>query len=489
MTNFVTKYVMNMLGNCVGKSLMDTKRVSCRFLDRRELAVTWMLLLLMLCGTSVFTACSDDDDAIVPHEPSYATLKEALVSIDKISLIKDDPDQNAIAKKEKGSLEYKEQYSVLFRQDLDHGHEGGDTFQQRVAILFRGFDRPTILVTEGYSWRGFRDAEDLGVNLDANMVHVEHRNFGESVSQDKEWQYETSAQASADLHAVYQALRPILRGKWMCCGTSKNGETAMDYAYFYPNDMCMAAAFCSPFSTSLFDDRYGPYLFNEVSTEQNREIMKAGIRMGLENGENGIYKSVCVKMEAANQLQPSFTEYVFELFGVFFEVFQYTSRDRQEKVLQGIVADELSLRDHVCENILDSRDENYYTYYIDCVKEQGYVDAGYGYYADMLEGTSFNINDYFYHMLKAEDRRLIGTYDNSVRVDQIRNFFTNSTCPLLLYYSHDDPYSAAQPEKTGPNVKKIINPIGVHHYKLNDPYYCPEAIKNEVMDYVSKYML
>lgn len=33
-------------------------------------------------------------------------------------------------------------------------------------------------------WMKFNDAEDIGVNLNANMVHVEHRNFGESYNQD-----------------------------------------------------------------------------------------------------------------------------------------------------------------------------------------------------------------------------------------------------------------------------------------------------------------
>lgn len=473
----------------IEESLIEIKSVTRRFLNRRECTMSWIVVVLMLCGTNVFTACSEDDESEANHKPAYTTLKEALVGIDQISFIKQDPDPYTMKKKEKGLLDYKEQYSMLFRQDLDHEHTGGDTFQQRVAILFRGFDRPTIMLTEGYSWHGFGDGEDLGINLNANVIHVEHRNFGKSISQDQgRWQYETCAQASADLHAIYQVLKPIFSGKWMCSGTSKSGETAMDYAYFYPEDMNLAVAFCSPFCTSLFDNRFGPYLFNEVSTEDNREIMRNGISMGLKNGEDGIYRSLCEKMESSNQKKPSFTEYVLELFGIFFEVFQYTPRDMQESELLAIIVDETSLRDRIYDSIISGRDENMYTYYIDSVKEQIYVDVGFHYFANELAGTSFNINDYFRNILKPEDHWLIDTYDNRVRLDQIQNFFTNSTCPLLLVYSHDDPYSAAQPEKTGPNVKKIINPIGIHGCALNNTYLCPEAIKQEVMDYVCRYL-
>ena len=64
----------------------------------------------------------------------------------------------------------------------------------------------------------------------------------------------------------------------------------------------------------------------------------------------------------------------------------------------------------------------------------------------------------------------------------------NSTKPLLLYYSKDDPWTAGQPEKIGSNVKKIINPVGVHSSKINNPDYCPADVKKEVMDYISTYI-
>ena len=134
----------------------------------------WLIAAILLVNP-LLTSCVDNYDNPTPVE--YATLQEALAANDLISDIQENPDKSAMEKKKNGELFYLSQYSMKFRQAIDHNQPNGDTFQQRVCILFRGFDRPTILVTEGYLWPDFGDGEDFGINLNANMVHVEHRNF------------------------------------------------------------------------------------------------------------------------------------------------------------------------------------------------------------------------------------------------------------------------------------------------------------------------
>ena len=445
----------------------------------------WLIAAILLVNP-LLTSCVDNYDNPTPVE--YATLQEALAANDLISDIQENPDKSAMEKKN-GELFYLSQYSMKFRQAIDHNQPNGDTFQQRVCILFRGFDRPTILVTEGYFWPGFGDGEDFGINLNANMVHVEHRNFGESFTSDQErWKYETSAQVSADLHAVYQALKPIFKGKWMSMGTSKSGETSMDYAYYYPNDMDLAAAFCSPFNISLDDKRFGDYLLNEANTEEVRNLVKTHIRTALENGEDGLYKVCCELLKQQQFPLPSFSEYVYNVFDNFFIIFQYNVASQHIAAIEDMTQSTESFAASICNNILMNRDPTFYTYYIDCAKEQGFTNPGYDYFADLLEGTSFKVEDIWKAYLTEADQGLVKEYDNSVRLDMLERFFLNSPIPLLFFYSQCDPWSAAQPEKLGPNAKKIINPIGVHSYKINDPTYCPADIKKEVMDYVSTYI-
>lgn len=441
----------------------------------------WMLLVIALSIAS----CTDNSDNPVVN----TTLEEALANTHLFSDIKENPDKGAMEKKKKGELDYLSQYSMFIEQPVNHNQPDADKFKQKVCIMFRGFDRPTILVTEGYIWEQFRDAEDIGINLNANMVHVEHRNFGESFNQDRgKWEFETSAQASADLHAVYLALKPIFKGKWMSTGTSKNGETSIDYAYYYPGDMDLAAAFCSPFNLSLDDKRYGEYLFKEVSTKELRDIMKESIRIALKDGEEGFYKKACEEFKKKELPVPSFTEYVYNTFETFFLLFQYTLPSKQKKAIESIIKTESSLVAAICDNIADLRNKDFYTYFVDCAKEQGFPNAGYDYFADLLEGTSFKAEDVLPSVLHSEDRWLVKYYDNSVRTDMSKTFFVNSTVPLLFYYSQDDPWSAGKPEKIGPNARMIINPIGVHSAKINDPAYCPADVKQEVMDYIRTYI-
>ena len=440
----------------------------------------WMLLVIALSIAS----CTDNSDNPVV----YTTLEEALANTHLFSDIQENPDKSAMDKKKKGELGYLSQYSMFIEQPIDHNQPDGDTFQQRVSILFRGFDRPTILVTEGYFWSGFGDGEDFGINLNANMVHVEHRNFGESFNQDRgKWEYETIAQASADLHAVYQTLKPIFKGKWMSMGTSKSGETSMDYAYYYPNDMDLAAAFCSPFNVSLDDKRFGDYLFNEANTEEVRNLVKKHIRTALENGEDGLYKVCCEQLKQQFPL-PSFSEYVYNVFDNFFTIFQYTIPSQHVAAIEDMTQSTESFTASICNNISQNRGMGFYTYYVDCAKEQGFPNPGYDYFADLLQGTSFKVEDIWKAYLTEEDQGLEKQYDNSVRRDMLDNFFMNSPIPLLFFYSQCDPWSATQPAKLGPNAKMIINPVGIHSPKINDPAYCPADVKQKVMDYIKTYI-
>ena len=443
---------------------------------------SWMLLAIVL---SIVSCTADIADNPVVNTPLDQELTETGLFTD----IMENPDTAAMKRKENGELTYRSQYSMFITQPVNHNQPDGDKFKQRVCILFRGYDRPTIMVTEGYLWRSFKDAEDIGINLNANMVHVEHRNFGQSYNQDRgKWEYETSAQASADLHAVYQALKPIFKGKWMSTGTSKNGETSMDYAYYYPNDMNLAAAFGSPFNVSISDKAYGQYLFNEVSTEALRDAMKKNIRWALTDGEKGLYQSVCKALKEEGEPEPTFTEYVFNIFDNFFSIFQYTLPVKHQETIENMTKDEASYVKTICNSIKDNRNPVLYTYFVDCAKEQGLPNPGFDLFADLLEGTSFKAEDVLASLLKEEDRWLVQHYDNSQRIDIRENFFASSTMPLLFFYSKDDPWSGGQPDKLGPNAKKVINPIGVHSPIINDPNYCPADVKQEVMDFITTYI-
>ena len=104
------------------------------------------------------------------------------------------------------STRFSEKYVTYFTQPLDHRHPEKGSFRQRVIVSHVGFDRPTVIVTEGYGAAyalNPKYREELSELLDANMIFVEYRYFLESTPEPKDWQYLTAENSADDLHAVF----------------------------------------------------------------------------------------------------------------------------------------------------------------------------------------------------------------------------------------------------------------------------------------------
>ena len=138
------------------------------------------------------------------------------------------------------STRFDEKYELILRQPLDwQAPEKGD-FSRRVVVFHAGYDRPTILITEGYGAKyAYRPnyREELSQLFDANIVFVEHRYFLGSTPDPRDWRYLTAEASARDLHDVRQLLGAIYPGKWIATGISKGGTTTMLYATFFPGDV------------------------------------------------------------------------------------------------------------------------------------------------------------------------------------------------------------------------------------------------------------
>ena len=105
------------------------------------------------------------------------------------------------------SGEFAEKYVAYFTQPLDHDRPELGSFRQRVIISHVGFDRPTVIVTEGYG-AGYavypRYREELSKIFNTNMVFVEYRYFLESTPEPRDWQYLTAESSADDLTVINQ---------------------------------------------------------------------------------------------------------------------------------------------------------------------------------------------------------------------------------------------------------------------------------------------
>ena len=105
-----------------------------------------------------------------------------------------------------------EKYVTYFTQPLDHRHPKKGSFRQRVIVAHAGFDRPTVIITEGYGAAYAlkpQYREELSRLLNANMVFVEYRYFLESTPNQR-LAIPFAESSADDLHAVTTAFKTYI---------------------------------------------------------------------------------------------------------------------------------------------------------------------------------------------------------------------------------------------------------------------------------------
>ena len=173
-----------------------------------------------------------------------------------------------------------EAFDLRLVQPLDHNEPAAGSFDQRILVEHRGFDRPVVLVTEGYNL-GDNQVAELAEMLGANQIRVEHRYVGDSAPENMEWRYLNIAQASGDYHRIIGLLREIYPGPWVSTGWSKGGQTALIYRSHFPDDVVATVAYDAPLPLALEDPRIDAH-FVEVGTAECRQKIERFQRMALE---------------------------------------------------------------------------------------------------------------------------------------------------------------------------------------------------------------
>ncbi len=207
---------------------------------------------------------------------------------------------------------FKEAYELQVKQQVDHNNPAAGYFYQKVYLSHKGFDRPTVMVTEGYSIFGNYPYE-LTRFLDANQIQIEHRYFGSSIPDSLDYNYLNLSQATADLHYINRLFRKIYHEQWLSTGVSKGGATTIFYRYFYPDDVDVSVPYVAPINYAFEDERIYHFL-DTVGTEDCRQKIKSLQVRILENRDEAlpILKKQC---EHENL---SFTYLTFE------EAFEYS---------------------------------------------------------------------------------------------------------------------------------------------------------------------
>lgn len=169
-----------------------------------------------------------------------------------------------------------EKLVCFVNQLLDWEHKEAGSFQQRLVLKHRGFDKPTVMVTEGYGAAyalNPKYQEELSTLLDANLIFVEHRFFLESTPVPCNWDHLTVANSAGDYHHIRELFRQVYPGKWFTTGISKGGQTTLFYRTFYPTDVDGSVAYVAPLNKSVEDGRHEPFIQN-IKNESAKKAVR-----------------------------------------------------------------------------------------------------------------------------------------------------------------------------------------------------------------------
>ena len=382
--------------------------------------------------------------------------------------------------------EFSEKYVTYFTQPLDHRHPEKGSFRQRVIVSHVGFDRPTVIVTEGYGAAyALRSQyrEELSKLLNANMIFVEYRYFLESTPEPKDWQYLTAENSADDLHAITTAFKNIYPGKWIATGISKGGQTTLLYRTFYPDDVDISVPYVAPLCYGVEDGRHEPFL-HKVSTPENRKKIED-------------FQLEALKRKAT--LLPRFEKYCTEKNYSFRapieEIYDYSVLEYSFALWQwgtpiSSIPATTASDDEIFSHLLAISEPGYFTadspnasFFVQAARELGY----YGYDVQPFKQyLSIQSSEGYLHRLMLPDELKDMPFDKTLS-KKITKFLKKQDPKMIFIYGQNDPWTAAGVTwlKNKKNIHVFIQPNGSHLARIST---LPEAEKAEVMELINEWL-
>lgn len=382
--------------------------------------------------------------------------------------------------------EFSEKYVTYFTQPLDHRHPEKGSFRQRVIVSHVGFDRPTVIVTEGYGAAyALRSQyrEELSKLLNANMIFVKYRYFLESTPEPKDWQYLTAENSADDLHAITTAFKNIYPGKWIATGISKGGQTTLLYRTFYPDDVDISVPYVAPLCYGVEDGRHEPFL-HKVSTPENRKKIED-------------FQLEALKRKAT--LLPRFEKYCTEKNYSFRapieEIYDYSVLEYSFALWQwgtpiSSIPATTASDDEIFSHLLAISEPGYFTadspnasFFVQAARELGY----YGYDVQPFKQyLSIQSSEGYLHRLMLPEELKDMPFDKTLS-KKITKFLKKQDPKMIFIYGQNDPWTAAGVTwlKNKKNIHVFIQPNGSHLARIST---LPEAEKAKVMELINEWL-
>ncbi|MYU52334.1 MULTISPECIES: S28 family serine protease [Streptomyces] len=236
-------------------------------------AIRWLLSLVVLVGTVGAGGATAGAATAAESNRTDTTrttdIKDRILAIPGMSLVEEKPVEGY-------------RYFVLnYTQPIDHRHPARGTFQQRLTLLHKSVDRPTVFFTSGYNVSTSPSRSEPTQIIDGNQVSLEYRYFTPSRPRPTDWTKLDIRQGANDQHRIFQALHRIYAKNWIATGGSKGGMTATYYRRFFPHDMNGTVAYVAPNDVNNDEDSAYDRFFRTVGTAQCRADLAAVEREAL----------------------------------------------------------------------------------------------------------------------------------------------------------------------------------------------------------------
>lgn len=382
---------------------------------------------------------------------------------------------------------YPEKYLVRITQQVDPKNPAAGTFTQRVVIGHVGFDRPTVIVTEGYGGAyalNPKYQEELTKLLNANLVFVEYRYFLESTPEPKNWDYLTAENSAYDLHHVNQTFRQLYQGKWISTGISKGGQTTCLYRAYFPDDVDFSVPYVAPLNRAVEDGRHEPFL-RQVGTKAERDRILAFQKAVLKQKtaivpmlENYCQEhKLTFRIPMAEVLDYSVLEYPFAIW-------QWGTPVDQIPEPTASAADLFKHLMEISEPSYFSNEQPYVSFDVQACRELGY----YGYDTAPFKGllTIKSAKGYLNKLMLPTE--LIDQVEFRPELyHKVYNFLKDNDPKMIFIYGEIDPWSATRvPTFRGKKNEQIyIQPRGSHRSRIGN---MPEEMKKQIMDQIHAWL-
>ena len=378
-----------------------------------------------------------------------------------------------------------EKYVVTIRQPLDHKHPEKGSFTQRVVISHEGFDRPTVLVTEGYGGDyalNPRYRDELAGLFQTNTVFVEHRYFSGSVPDSVDWQYLTAHNSASDLHLITTLFKQIYPQKWISTGISKGGQTALIYRAFFPNDVDITVPYVAPVSRSAEDGRHEPFL-NVVGDKKTRQAILSFQREVLKRrGEIiTLMEKFCMEKQLSFRISMNevldycVLEYSFAFWQWGTPASQIPANSATTEVLFKHLT-EISGPDYFATG------QPTQAFFIQAARELGY----YGYDIEPFKDLLFirTSKDYLQRIMLPEG---ITIQFQPELYKKLTNFIETSDPRLIFVYGEYDPWTSVGITKLDgkKNMFVAIQPKGSHRARINT---LPDSLRDKVIQTIKLWL-